>query len=187
MLIETLSINFRRARSVNQTSSSYVSKSPTPTMPSGDAGTATGASVITLSAPSDGSRSQNAIFISPYGTGSNNSTMNLRVIAWHALPSGQDSKATLWIPNNLGEFLCTLSAVTGADGTLIDSTNRFADTIVVTVGSTLGGEAASENIISPANDTIASILLDLKGAQIVELSFNTNSSATDCNALIAHL
>ncbi len=181
MLIETMSMDFRKARSVNQTSSSYVSKIPTNTEPRGDAATATGSSIIEL-CDKNGLLSQNAILILPYAIGSDNNTFNVRVIGWKR--TSNNSATLLWIPVNLAEFACTCSAVVGVTGMDVLGTERFADTMTVVVGSTLAGEAASENLVSPANDTIAHTMLDLKGFQKVELSFTTGSSATSCNALI---
>lgn len=187
MLIETLSMDLRKARSVNQTSNGYVAKIPTIAEPVGDANTATGASVIDLSATPKGDRSQNFLLIIPYGTGSSNGTFSLRVVGWSRIPGIQTTQPSLWIPINLLELACTLGTPTGVNGSPIVAAELFVDTITVTKGSTLSGEAPSENILSPANDTIGCALVDLKGFQKVELSFTTGGSATDCNALVALL
>lgn len=193
MLLETLTQAFRLARSVNATNSSYPSIVPTTTNPftanppTGDAGTATGSSVINLGR--EGALVQNAVIIVPFGTGADNDTMNMRVLGWRKVPGPtvNATTQTLYLPVNLGEFLCTFGNVSGVANSPVVAANFFCDTIAVTVGSTLGGEAASENIISPGNDTIASLLLDLKGFEYLQLVFNVNSSATDCNALVALL
>jgi len=182
MKIETLTMPFRKARSVSQTSSSFVSKIPTITEPTGDAASATGASIIDLG--SQGSETQNAVLLVPYGAGNDNTTFSLRVIGWRKLGTTQTA---LWIPVNLIELACTLSAVTGIAGMDLINTDRFADTITVTTGSTLSGEAAAENVVSPANDTIAHALVDFKGFTKIEVSFSTGSSATNCNCLLCLL
>lgn len=177
MLVETSSESYVKARSVNETSNGYVSRVPTNTEPSGDAATATGASIIDLGR--DGGVAPNGLVIIPYAVASADQTFSLRVIGWRKV-------ITQWIPVNLGEFACTAGTAAGAGGDIL-TTELFADTITVTVGSTLSGEAPSENIISPANNTIASILLDLKGHNKVEVRFTTGGSATSCNALLARV
>lgn len=184
ILLETMSMAFRKARSVNQTSSSYVSKVPTQTEPSGDAGSATGASIIDLTSK-DGIIAQNALLVVPFGAGSDGNTFNFRVIGWRYI--GTNPQTRLWVPVNLLELACTLSAVVGVAGMEVTNSERFVDTISVTKGSTLSGEAAAENVVSPANDTIAHLMVDVKGFTKLELSFETGSSATNCNALIALL
>ncbi len=177
-LLETLSDVFQKARSVNQTSSSFVSKVPTNATPQGDAGTATGASVIDLGI--DGDRAQNAIVVLPYCTGNDDVTFSVRVIGWR--PVGINDRTTcLWIPVVLAELSCTGGATVGVAGMVLVATERFADTITLTTGNA----NVSTDVNSPADDTIAHAVVDLKGFQNVELSFSTGSSATACNALIS--
>jgi hypothetical protein len=183
VLHETLCQDFRKARSVNQTSNGYVSKVPTLTEPAGDAATATGASVIDLA--NGAPQVQNALLIVPYGTGSDTNTFSCRVIGWKRVPGVQGTNHALWVPVTLLEIACTLSTPTGVAGTPIVAAELFADTITVTKGSTLSGEAPSETLVSPADNTIAHCVVDVKGFTKVELSFTTGGSATDCNALVA--
>ncbi len=185
MLLETLSQSLRKARLVNETTTgAYRSIIPTITEPSGTGTSATNASIIELCSPgSGGQMTQNLLLILPYCVGNDNVTFSVRVIGWRFIPKDSVGPG-LWIPVNLGEFACTGSAVVGIAGYTILSSERFADTITETKGST-AGLAAAENIISTANDTIASILLDLRGFQKVELAFDRGGSATSCNALLA--
>ena len=187
MLIETMSQSFRLARSVDQTSTSYVSKVPTTTEPTGDAATATGASVIDL-CPGHGILAQNKALIVPFGTGTDAQTFSIRVIGWRrlaladgqcsrSLDSGESARSAMRLDTNSP----------GVAGTAIDASHYFCDTITVTKGSTLSGELASENIISPANDTIACVTVDLKGFSKLELTFTTGSSASAANAVLALL
>ena len=181
-LLETFSMGFRKARSVNQNSNGYVSKIPTGTEPTGDAATATGASVIELGRMA-GSPAQNGLIICPYGIGSDNNTFSLKVIGWRCV--GENNLSTmLWIPVPLVVLACTLSgSAIGIVGKTILATELFADTISLTKGN----DDVSVDIVSPADDTIAHAVVDLKGFQKVEISFTTGGSATDCNALIALL
>jgi hypothetical protein len=189
MLLETLSQNFSRARLVNQTSGSFVAKVPTITEPEGDANSATGSAIIDLSVTNSnpGMFAQNGVIVTPYGVGSDDQTFSIRVIGWrrHQDPTGV--APALWVPVNLLEVQCTLCTVTGAAGAVVDNTQNFVDIITVTTGSTLSGEAAAENIVSPANNTIAHFLVDLKGFQKLEFSFSTGGSVTSCNALVSLL
>lgn len=181
MLLETESMSFRKVRAVNQTSNGYVSKLPTATEPSGDAGTATGASVIDL-APKQGA-AQNGLIVVFYGVGSNNNTFSARVIGWRV--TGENNVDTLlWIPVVLCEFAVTLSSTPiGVANKTIVATELFADTIALTYGN----DDVSVDIVSPAADIIAHAVLDLKGFMKAELSFTTGGSATSCNALVALL
>lgn len=183
MLTETLTTAFRKARSVNQTSNGYVSKIPTATEPSGDAGTATGASIIELG--NNGGTGQNLVIICPYGLHASvdNKTMSMRVIGWRE--AGVDNQATkLWIPVPLVEVACTLTGTAiGVAGKALIATEGFADTIALT--GTTANDDVSVDIVSPANDTIGHLVVDVKGFQKLELSFTTGGSATSCNALVA--
>lgn len=183
MLLETLSMDFRKARTVNQTSNGFVSKVPINAEPVGDAGTATGSAIIELA--KDAAVAQNGIVLLPYATGGEDVTFSVRIIGWRRI--GRIVASQVWIPINLIELSCTCGASAGVANGLVLTTEFFADTITVTTGSTLSGEAAAENIVSPANDTIAHALVDLKGCEKLELSFTTGGSATDCNALLALL
>jgi hypothetical protein len=184
-LIETLSQPYIRARSVNQTSTSFVSKVPTLTEPLGDAGTATGASVLDLvgggASGGGGVFVQNGAVIVPYGTGSDGNTFSIRILSWKSYGLGAGK---IWVPILLAELLCTLSSGNPGVGSLITSSMLFAKTITITTGNA----GVSIDVISPAASAIlASAMLDLKGVSRLELSFSTGSSATDCNALISLL
>lgn len=173
---------FVKARSVNQTSTSYVSKIPTNTEPNGDAGTATGASVLDIG--HKGGIASNGVMIVPYGIGSNNNTFLMRVLHWKRI--GRNPLTAIWVPITLLEATCTLSStVLGVAGKEIIETEFFCDTIAI-VG-TSGGPNVSCELVSPADNTVGHIMLDLKSAQKLELTFSTGSSATSCNALIAKL
>lgn len=187
VLLMTASTSFRKARSVNQTSASYVSKLPTATEPTGDAGTATGSSVIELVAPglSPGSGSQvpNVMLASFFGEGANNSTFSARLVGWR--PTGEENRETmLWIPVTVVAFTLTLSSTpVGVSGKVIDSNQLFADTIALVDGN----DDVSVDIVSPEDDTIAHAVIDLKGFRKVEWTFATGGSATSCNALYSLL
>lgn len=179
---------WRIARKVNQTSNGYVSKIPTTTEPVGDAGTATGAAVIDLTAPDTlgGLTSANRAMVHFFGAGSDTNTFSCRVIGWSCVaqaPGGLalGGRPVLWVPTVLVEVQATLSVQVGIAGSSALNTDRFADTIALTGTTANAGQGVE--IVSPANDTIAHLVVDLKGAQKLEFSFTTGGSATDCNAL----
>lgn len=187
MLIETLSMDYRKARSVNQTSGTFVSKIPQIAEPIGDAASATGSSVIDLAYNPLGNYAPPRVKVLPYGVGADNTTFNMRVIGWNRITIGGDPNKTLWVPVNLLEVACTLSLAAGVAGTPVVATEFFCDILTVVTGSTLGGELALESLISTSNDTIGMIEVNMHGFQKLELSFNVGVSATSANALLGLL
>ncbi len=182
MLLETLASEFRKARSVNQTSNGYVSKIPTTTEPSGDAATATGACVFDLQG--SGHSVQNGIIVLPYAIASNNGTFSVRVIGWRRAGPADGATPPIWIPLVLVELACTVSSTPiGIANSYVIATELFADTLVLTYGN----DDISVDLVSPAADIIAHALIDLKGFSKLEFSFTTGGSATSCNALWALL
>ncbi len=179
---ETLSYQFTKARKVNETSNGYVSKVPTFTAPSGDAETATGASVQAVAAGIGGT-GENCVVICPFGAGSDNATFSVRVIGWRAAPDPAGLTKTVWIPMLLAEYACTISTTpVGLAGGYVTATDCFVDTIVKTYPT---DSTPSSDTNSNAANLIACVVVDMKGSQRVELQFTTGASATSCNALIA--
>ena len=189
MLLETLSTNLRLARQVNYTTNGYPTRIPQIAEPTGDAGTATGQAVIDLSISQGipGQFTQNALKVVPFGIGSDTNTFSIWVIGWQRVIDPAGVLATLWIPTTLLIVQCAIDTTNpGIAGSVVSASNYFCDTITVTTGSTLSGEAAAENIISPT-DSPGHFLVDLKGCQKVELAFTTGGSATSANALVSLL
>jgi hypothetical protein len=176
---ELVSQQFRKARTVNQTSNGYVSKVPTGTAPSGTGSSATNASVI--DAPTNSLAKPNRLVILPYAIGSNNNTFSVRVIGW--MPTA-DSTTRIWIPVLLCELACTVSSsIPGVAAKDVLDTELFADTIAVTYGNA----NVSVEVVSPAADVVAHAIVNIKSLPKVELSFTTGGSATSCNSLVAIL
>jgi hypothetical protein len=153
---------------------------------SGDAGTATGASVIRLTDPALGGRVQNGVNLLFYGTGSDGNTFSARIITWSPIIStglsSVNPTTTLWVPTVLAEVALTLSSsCPGLTGRTIGAGELFADTITLT--GTTANAGIDVDIRSPANNTIAQMFADLSGGMELELSFTTGGSVTDCNAL----
>lgn len=186
MLIETLGLEWFKARQANATDASFPSRIPQATEPTGvgdSVAQATASAVIDLRGGS-GNVVQNAIVVRPFGAGSDNNTMSVRFIGWTYLTDyTRDPNTGIWVPTLLAELACTLSAVVGVAGKAVVATDRFADTITLTYGN----DDVSIDIVSPANDLSAHAVLDLKGSQKLEICTSTGSSATSCNCLIRKL
>lgn len=126
---------------------------------------------------------QNLVKLSFFGTGAADNTFKARVLAWHYVvnPGADHAKETAcWVPITLCEVLVTLGTMAGPGGVLSTS-ELFADTIAIQ--GTSGNDDVSIDIVSPGDNTIAHIVVDMKGAQKLEVIFDRNSSATSCNAL----
>lgn len=190
-LLETLTTGLFRARVNNSTDASYPTRAPTATEPSGigDAVAQTTSSVFDLSprqGKDGGSTQMNRAIIVPFGTGSDTNTFLTRIIGWYSVKSrgsgGTDPNKTMWIPLQLGALTCTLSTPVGVAGKVVIETERFCDTLAI-VGTTANA-GVSIDVVSGANDLVQHAIIDLKGAQKLELIFDRNSSATACNALV---
>lgn len=167
-----------KLRSVNQTSNGFVAKIPTITMPVGDAGTATGASVFDLGGTDAKPllEGRSLIKIKPYAIATNNNTFSMRVIGWSQAIAG----SKLWVPEFLVEVACTCSGTyPGIVGQDVLDTELFCDTLVITYG-----DLNANSVSSPTTDAgIGNIICDLKGNQKFEATFTTGGSATSCNGL----
>lgn len=176
---------YRKVRSVNATNTSFPSKIPTGTEPSGDAGTATGASVIQLVHGRGGIVPCKAKFIF-YGTGDANDVFEAKVIGWERC--GSDT-STLWNPLILAHLVCTLGAMTGVAGKYLVATDLLVDTITVNSEPTITADTTRQGtleISSPAADLIAFATVPLHGVEKIELIFDTTTGdPTGANALVS--
>ena len=180
MLIDTLSAPWHKDRSVNSTDTSFDSIVPTATEPSGDAGTASGSVVHDISGRSNDASVSNSLLLVFFGTGADDTTFDARLIGWTVF--GVDVNTLLWIPVTIVQVSCTLSTVVGVAGKVVVATERFVDTISVGIGN----EGVSVEKVSPANNTVAHLMADLKGFQKWQLTYDM-TGATDGNALWRYL
>lgn len=162
----TLQRTYARARTANATDNPFPVKSPTAAEP-------TGAGVIDLFRPLGGA---NSLRLMPFGAGADNSTLSVRVIGWSCV--GDNAGNNLWVPTILAEYSAILSAAVGVAGRAVLDTERFADQVTLVTGN----DGVDTSKISPANDTPAHVLVDLKGCQKVEVVFQLGT-ATGANAL----
>lgn len=183
MLLETAYQPWRKARSTNQTSTSFVAKLASLTTPAGDANTAIGQSILEMGAPA--ALTQNGLMLHPYGTASDGNTFSLRVLGWGPSVTPNSVGIFTWFPTLLCELLCTVSSTNvGIASGFVVATELFAKTIAVTYGNA----NVSVEAVSPATAGLnASALVDIKGFQKIEVTFSTGSSATDCNSLCRFL
>lgn len=170
-----MGLGLTRALSVaagNSTAGSFTTKVPTITKPSG-------AGIFDLKAMKETvARYLSLIF---FGQGTANQTFNCRLTGWQ--PVGElDPYFTLWMPRTLVEFACTLGAATGVAGAQL----VVADKIVDGLSLTTGNNNVDVEFISPADDTVAHALVDLKGSHLIEITFDM-VNATSGNALFSIL
>lgn len=113
-----------------------------------------------------------------FGRSASNQTFTARVIGWMPL-SDKDGGDTLWIPQTLVEVLCTL----GMQAAVLSGQTAVADLFVDTIGTPVtGNDGVDVNRISPADDTVAHMLVDLKGSNLYEFLFK-QGTASQMNAL----
>jgi hypothetical protein len=184
-MIRTQWAALRKARSVNQTSSSYVAKAPMATAPLDDAASATGQASIDMVGASG--NTANGVMILPYGVGADNTTFSFRVLGWKLFGPVNDPDTLIWVgPIMLGEFDCIIdSDLVGLAGRRIVATECFCD--IIALNGTSGNANVSHEIVSPADGlNMAHVILDTKGCDRIELSFK-KGTATSCNALVSQL
>lgn len=186
VFITTQHFNFRRVRQINTTDSAYPTRAFTQTPPAANLGNnasqTTAPGVIDLT--NGGLICPNSAEIIFFGVGSATNTFNARIIAWKKLIEQGNEATAAWLPVPIGgDLLCTLGTQAGVAGSLIDNTNLFAATLTIT--GTTSNAGVHINVVSPANNTCGRVTVDLEGYRYLEVIFNTNASATSCNALVS--
>lgn len=106
-----------------------------------------------------------------FGTDAANETFDVKLVAWsQVIVSGGDA---LWVPTPMGIASVTLGSLTGVSGGTISDSQLFADTI--TVSSYM---IAGNSIISPADDSVASIEINNVGQQMTGVYFDMTGAAS---------
>lgn len=195
MRIDDLTSPLRKALAANANTSSFAAKPPTIAEPTNDG-------VVNLT--NGGVVVPQHMLILPYGLGANNDAFDMRVLGWRHAGSSQGAQAALWVPVIIGQFSCICGNVTGVAATGgqtpdVLATEFFCDTITVSgtrgalqprvtndngTGAEFGGTI---RVSSPANDTVAFVLLPLLGMEKVEFQFDQTTNTPTMNALIALL
>ena len=190
MLTETLSTHLMKARRTNATDSSMPTRTTSATAPSGigdNVAQATASAVFLLNKESNpGTPVQNRVKIVPIGVGNDNTTFTMAVYSWVRVvdrDKEHNPETDLWAAIKLAAFTCTLSAATGVAGRILTTSDRIADTIAI-IG-TSGNPNVSMEIVSPATDEPAHVVIDMKGGERLEVVFGTGGSATSANALVS--
>jgi hypothetical protein len=121
-----------------------------------------------LRRPTVGGFSPSKLRLWPFGTGSDNGTHTLQVVGWQCV-------GTLWFPSILYEATVTLSTFVGASGGTVTDSERFCDTIATT--SNKGNANVDAVLLSPADNTPAHVVIDVKGSQFVEVRASSGGNA----------
>lgn len=185
VMIQTLGAPFRKMRTTNTTDSAFTGNAariPTITLPDGvgDAAAQTTSAVHRFGLDV-GSVTANGCLAVFYATGADNVTFNARCYAWTPQP-GSNSVPVLWVPVLLCEVALIASTIVGVAGAPVVATERFADTVTLTIGNAnISIETLSPGTTT-ANSGIAHVLLDFKGPQLIEWVLDVGT-ATDANGL----
>ena len=156
---------FAKARTTNATDTSFASKVPTTTKPSGEG-------VINLKREA---RASQWVELVPYGTGDANDVFEMWVIGWREIDG-------LWVPKRLVKLTCTLGAMTGVAGASVLATELFCDTVTASMGIS----NVSYELYSPADDTACHVKVQTGGNELLELIFDaTTGDPTGMNCLVA--
>lgn len=158
------SSKLQRVRTTSSTDSTFPSKAPTATAPTGDGVIG---DPIVQGAPS-------WVQIIPFGDGADNATFDLRVIGWKVSDLG------LWVPTILAQAACILSGAVGANGFEVTASQRFTDTITLTQVQA----NVDSKLSSPTGDLVASFQVETRGSALIEVIFDLGT-ATGANALVS--
>lgn len=125
-------------------------------------------------------RSPNVAIIVPVAADGQNFEFNMRVYGWRhfvdpaieALP-----QQIIWTPILLGQFNC----ITGDIPTQDNQSNLQCDTITQTYPA---AATPSIEVVSPQNDLAAHIVMDLKGSEKLQLTFDAVTAFATLNAYL---
>lgn len=166
MILTTQSHPWRKHKATNFTDASFAARKSTLTRPSG--------SYVVYDRGNAG-ESLNTLLLRFFGTDTNNTNFNARVIGWD-----QETTTGSWEFQILAQLACTLGNVQGTASCAITADDFEVDTIAVTYGNA----NVSVEAVSPANDVRGAVVrIDTYGAKVVEVLYDRNSSAASCNAL----
>lgn len=172
----SLAIPFRSVFATNATTTSFTVQDGTSTEPSG-------AGVLDLLSASlgvgTGVHVPTYLQLVPFIIGADNDTAGLKIYGYSpTVPADLVTDTTLYVPQLLAHLTLTAGARTFSDHT---AAAFFADTIVVTKGSADNAEWLS--VISPADDSVASIILNTRGCRYIKFDVDLLVTPTAANCL----
>jgi hypothetical protein len=161
----------RKALETNSVADSFTAKVPTATKPSNVGVFDLLGAALGLGFPVEVPKFAQLM---PFGSAAENVTFDMRLWGW----SKTTDHSPVWVPQLLGLFAVTLGNIAA---TPFGANNFLADTIVVTKGANEASGSGS-SVISTAGDTTASVLVGLRGCELIEFDFD-KGTATDSNCL----
>lgn len=115
-----------------------------------------------------------AIEIFPFGQGTNDQTLSIRLHLWRKMAG----TTPLWVPSNGAEFECTMSSeLNGVDGSPLGADEMFVDEIVESFSFL---NTRIRNIGTPGIDCLTSITLDPGGYDKIQIQVNADAGADGC-------
>ena len=167
---------FRYAFSTNSTSTGFTVQNGTSTEPSG-------AGVLDLLSSSLGVGSgisvPSYLQLVPFIVGADNDTAGLKIYGYTpTIPTDLVTDTALYVPQLLAHLTLTAGARTFSDHT---ASAFFTDTIVVTKGPADNGQWGA--VISPADDSVASIMLNTRGCRYIKFDVDLLVTPTSVNCL----
>jgi hypothetical protein len=152
---------YRSALATNSTSTGFTSKTSTATKPTGTGVFDLLGTTLSVSA---GGYVPRFVELLPFGKDGNNDTFDMRLWGWSRwVDSTLTYPATVWIPKLLMELNVVLGNITL---TGIGTGNYQSDTLTIADGD------STSPIISPASDTGASILVHMRGCELIEFDWD---------------
>lgn len=167
---------FRYAFATNSTSGSFTVQNGTSTEPSGDgvvdllsANLGVGAGIYVPS----------YLQLVPFLVGADNDTAGLKIYGYTpTIPTDLVTDTALYVPQLLAHLTLTACARTFSGHT---ASAFFCDTIVVTKGP--ADNAKWLSVISPADDSVASIILNTRGCRYIKFDVDLLVTPTAANCL----
>lgn len=167
---------FRYAFSTNSTSTAFTDLNGTSTEPSG-------AGVLDLLSASLGVGSgiyvPSYLQLVPFMVGADDHTAGLKIYGYTpTIPTDLVTDTALYVPQLLAHLTLTACARTFSDHT---AAAFFCDTIVVTKGPADNAEWGA--VISPADNSVASIILNTRGCRYIKFDVDLLVTPTSVNCL----
>lgn len=177
MNVETLCTPFTKTHETLATDTSFPSRIPKVTRPSGDG-------VIELG--ENAAKTGTSLLMLFGGTGQDDAVLTgARILGWSKVKATSPSLRDLWVPVKLAEFAGVCGSAVGIAATPVLNTFFFCDTLTLVSGQ--GNANVSHELVSPADNTIAHALLSVKGFELIEVTFDLGANMTGAGCLYKKL